>query len=80
MLIKKDKVFNALKNGANGYILKGEKPKAILEAVKQAKEGHCPRRRKLLLLPWRFPTPGINSFKGRLRFDQARTGDIGVSV
>ncbi len=39
---QRDNVFNALKNGANGYILKGEKPKAILEAIKQAKEGRLP--------------------------------------
>lgn len=39
---QKDRVFNALKSGARGYLLKGEKPKVIVEAIAQAKEGRMP--------------------------------------
>lgn len=51
---QKDNVFNALKNGANGYILKGEKPKAILEAIKQAKEGRLPMTPEIAALTIEF--------------------------
>ena len=37
-----ENVFNALKNGADGYLLKGEKPKALLAAVRQVYEGRMP--------------------------------------
>jgi DNA-binding NarL/FixJ family response regulator len=53
---QKDNVFNALKNGANGYILKGEKPKAILEAIKQAKEGRLPMTPEIATLTIEFFT------------------------
>jgi DNA-binding NarL/FixJ family response regulator len=53
---QKDHVFNALKNGANGYILKGEKPKAILEAIKQAKEGRLPMTPEIAALTIEFFT------------------------
>lgn len=53
---QRDNVFNALKNGANGYILKGEKPKAILEAVKQAKEGRLPMTPEIAALTIEFFT------------------------
>lgn len=39
---QKNKVFQALKSGANGYLLKGEKPKIIIESINQAKEGRMP--------------------------------------
>lgn len=39
---QEEKVFKALKNGANGYLLKGEKPKILIEAIAQAKEGRMP--------------------------------------
>ncbi len=51
---QKDSVFQALKNGANGYILKGEKPKAILEAIKQAKEGRLPMTPEIAALTIAF--------------------------
>ncbi len=51
---QKDYVFQALKNGANGYILKGEKPKAILEAVQQAKEGRLPMTPEIAALTLAF--------------------------
>lgn len=53
---QKDNVFNALKNGANGYILKGEKPKAILDAIKQAKEGRLPMTPEIAALTIEFFT------------------------
>jgi DNA-binding NarL/FixJ family response regulator len=46
--------FQALKNGANGYILKGEKPKAILEAVQQAKDGRLPMTPEIAALTIAF--------------------------
>lgn len=51
---QRDTVFNALKNGASGYILKGEKPKAILEAIKQAKEGRLPMTPEIAALTLDF--------------------------
>ncbi|WP_445749227.1 response regulator [Polaribacter sp.] len=51
---QKDRVFQALKNGANGYILKGEKPKAILESIKQAKEGRLPMTPEIAALTLAF--------------------------
>jgi DNA-binding NarL/FixJ family response regulator len=51
---QRDNVFNALKNGASGYILKGEKPKAILEAIKQAKEGRLPMTPEIAALTLDF--------------------------
>lgn len=53
---QKDNVFNALKNGANGYILKGEKPKAIMEAIQQAKEGRLPMTPEIAALTIEFFT------------------------
>jgi DNA-binding NarL/FixJ family response regulator len=46
---QKDKVFHALKNGANGYLLKGEKPKIIMDAIHQAKEGRLPMTPEIAL-------------------------------
>jgi DNA-binding NarL/FixJ family response regulator len=53
---QKDTVFNALKSGASGYILKGEKPKAILEAIKQAIEGRLPMTPEIAALTMEFFT------------------------
>lgn len=39
---QKENVFKALQNGANGYLLKGERPKAIVDAIIQANEGRLP--------------------------------------
>ncbi len=38
----KNNVFEAFKNGADGYLLKGEKPKKILESIIQVCEGRLP--------------------------------------
>lgn len=38
----KSRVFDALRNGADGYLLKGEKPRKMLEAIFQVKEGRLP--------------------------------------
>jgi DNA-binding NarL/FixJ family response regulator len=51
---QRDNVFNALKNGASGYILKGEKPKAIIQAIKQAKEGRLPMTPEIAALTLEF--------------------------
>ncbi|MFK7951134.1 MAG: response regulator [Saprospiraceae bacterium] len=34
-----DKIFEAIKAGADGYLLKDERPKKIIEAIQNAKEG-----------------------------------------
>lgn len=34
-----ENVFNALKNGADGYMLKGERPQEVLSAIQQVNEG-----------------------------------------
>jgi DNA-binding NarL/FixJ family response regulator len=51
---QRDNVFNALKNGASGYILKGERPKAIIQAIKQAKEGRLPMTPEIAALTLEF--------------------------
>ncbi|MCG8573551.1 MAG: response regulator transcription factor [Flavobacteriales bacterium] len=38
----KSRVFDALRNGADGYLLKGEKPRKMLESILQIKEGRLP--------------------------------------
>lgn len=35
-------VFSALKSGASGYILKGDRPSAVVEAIREFKEGGGP--------------------------------------
>ncbi|MEZ4772536.1 MAG: response regulator transcription factor [Bacteroidia bacterium] len=69
---QKDKVFNALKNGANGYILKGEKPKAILEAVKQAKEGRLPMTPEIAALTLAFFSQHLESTASKEDYDLTR--------
>ncbi len=34
-----DKIFNCIKNGASGYILKSDKPQKILQAIEEVYEG-----------------------------------------
>jgi DNA-binding NarL/FixJ family response regulator len=65
-------VFNALKNGANGYILKGEKPKAILEAIKQAKEGRLPMTPEIAALTIEFFTRHQQTTASKEDYDLTR--------
>lgn len=69
---QKDNVFNALKNGANGYILKGEKPKDILEAIKQAKEGRLPMTPEIAALTIEFFTRHQQTTTSKEDYDLTR--------
>lgn len=39
---QKDSIFRALQNGADGYLLKGERPKEVLKAIEQVLDGKMP--------------------------------------
>lgn len=39
---QEDKIFDAILAGASGYMLKGEKPSRIVQAIEDAKEGRLP--------------------------------------
>ena len=52
-----DKIFNALKVGANGYLLKSTSPKKIIEAIQDLANGGAPMSRKIARLV-------VDSFQG----------------
>ena len=45
-----DKIFNALKVGASGYLLKSTPPKKIIEAIRDLSNGGAPMSRKIARL------------------------------
>ena len=45
-----DKIFKALKVGANGYLLKSTPPKKIIKAIKEIANGGAPMSRKIARL------------------------------
>ncbi len=45
-----DKIFNALKAGASGYLLKSTSPKKIIEAIQDLANGGAPMSRKIARL------------------------------
>jgi len=69
---QKDHVFNALKNGANGYVLKGEKPKAIFEAIIQAKEGRLPMTPEIAALTIEFFNHQLDTTASKEEYDLTR--------
>ncbi|MBK8040799.1 MAG: response regulator transcription factor [Verrucomicrobiaceae bacterium] len=65
-----DKVFNALRAGANGYLLKTAKPNEIAASIRQASEGGAPLSQEIARLliksfqepatPQKKDIPGLN--------------------
>lgn len=47
---QEDKIFNAVLNGASGYILKDEKPSRIVECIEEVMEGGAPMSPKIASL------------------------------
>ena len=55
-----DKVFNALRAGANGYLLKTAKPNEIAAGIRQASEGGAPLSQEIArLLIKSFQEPAV---------------------
>lgn len=68
-----EKVFNALRAGANGYILKRTPPKQILQAIREVQDGGVPMSNEIarkVLSTFREPIPGITEDQNLSRREQ----------
>lgn len=63
------KVFDALRAGANGYMLKGTKPSEIISSIRAASEGGAPLSQEIARLL-------IQSFQDPVKFEKKNLKDL----